>query len=335
MSDNQIDRNIRLTIGIPTFNGGQTLKTTLESIGRQLEGEVELLISDNASTDATPAIIREFQSRYPVSYFRNDHNVGFDRNLDLVVRRSRGRFVWIFADDNYMVENAIRTVLEIIDKAPEVAAIYVHSMRPYMQLEEDKITYSGDEFFKITNFGSGGITSNVVNKAVWEKTDLREYIDLVWEKTDLSDYRGSEWVHLGFLFKALCRYPAYIYRDDLYLELDAPKKSSLTYFATFLKLAKIAKTLPLYGYSKETQRRCCLRIKGGYWHYIPSAKAKGLKIGIKQLKECIRLYREFPSFWLIDLPIMLIPNFIYRVLWKIYCDFFKDNKLKPGIRKID
>lgn len=145
---NNIQNNIKLTIGIPSFNGEQTIRLALESIIRQVEEGVEIVISDNASTGKAPQTIHQFQKKYPIKYFRNSENVGFDKNVDLVVRRSTGRFVCLFTDD-YMMENAIEAVLEIIDKNPEVAEIYVHSLYPIIKLKEDKVC-SGDDFFGIT-----------------------------------------------------------------------------------------------------------------------------------------------------------------------------------------
>ena len=53
----------RLSLGLPVFNGEPFLQATLDSILAQTYGDFELLISDNASTDRTPQIIREYAAR--------------------------------------------------------------------------------------------------------------------------------------------------------------------------------------------------------------------------------------------------------------------------------
>lgn len=69
-----------LSIAIPTYNGAKYIREALDSIITQLDDvdeEVEIVISDNASTDQTPEIISEYQKKYPfIKYFRNDENLG-------------------------------------------------------------------------------------------------------------------------------------------------------------------------------------------------------------------------------------------------------------------
>jgi glycosyltransferase involved in cell wall biosynthesis len=89
---------IKLSIAIPTYNGAETIRETLDSIVSQLEDGVEIVVSDNASTDDTAEIVREYQASYPViRYFCNDENLGADRNFDLAVRRAQGEYAWLFA----------------------------------------------------------------------------------------------------------------------------------------------------------------------------------------------------------------------------------------------
>jgi glycosyltransferase involved in cell wall biosynthesis len=72
------------------------LKASIESIieGSKLlpDGEVEIVVSDNASTDDTEKIVMQLQKRYQwISYFRNDDNIS-DRNFPLVLQKANGAF---------------------------------------------------------------------------------------------------------------------------------------------------------------------------------------------------------------------------------------------------
>ncbi len=307
MVDNS--RNIKLTIGMPTHNGSQTIRITLDSIVRQLAPAVEIVISDNASVDNTAEIVREYQGRFPIiRYFNNNSNIGFDKNVDAVVRRAEGNFVWLFADDDFMQENAISHVLSIIEKYPDVAEIFVDSYKCCTNLKEDYLCQKGDDFFAITKFRSGGLSGNVVNKTIWEGTDLTSYI-------------GSGWIHVGFLIGALSKYPSLICRDSFKSELNNVTKrwgQNGSFFIAGIKVVKVYQAMKRYNYSKRIIRKAVLSIRGSYWRMIPSAKAKGLKVNKNLISECIKLYSGFPTFWLIDLPLFLIPNIIFRLLWKLY-----------------
>src|SRR4051794_15444571 len=70
-----------VTIGLAVYNGERYLREALESLVGQTLRDVEIVICDNASDDATEAICREFAERDPrVRYHRNATNIGGARN---------------------------------------------------------------------------------------------------------------------------------------------------------------------------------------------------------------------------------------------------------------
>src|SRR5262249_43627784 len=71
-----------LSICIPTYNRSHFLKECLRSLFAQTfdHSAVEVIVSDNASTDDTPNVVRKYAERYPiVKYVRNETNIGADR----------------------------------------------------------------------------------------------------------------------------------------------------------------------------------------------------------------------------------------------------------------
>lgn len=94
---------IFLSICIPTRNRAALLRELLESIVSQIEPDVEIVISDNGSTDETPRIIAEFRDRFPhFSYERHDPALRYDRDVLHVARQARGKFCRLLADDDRM-----------------------------------------------------------------------------------------------------------------------------------------------------------------------------------------------------------------------------------------
>jgi len=93
----------RLSLGLPVFNGEPFLQATLDSILAQTYGDFELLISDNASTDRTPQIIREYAARdRRIKCFRQSKNIGSGNNWTFVAMRARSEwFKWVSANDTY------------------------------------------------------------------------------------------------------------------------------------------------------------------------------------------------------------------------------------------
>ena len=75
----------RVSIGLPVCNGENYLKQALDSIMAQTYTDFELIISDNASTDRTAQICKEYANRDPrIRYYRNEKNLGAARNFNYV-----------------------------------------------------------------------------------------------------------------------------------------------------------------------------------------------------------------------------------------------------------
>jgi glycosyltransferase involved in cell wall biosynthesis len=114
-----------VTIGLPVFNGERYLASAIESILAQTFTDFELLLSDNASTDATPDICADFAARDDrVQFERNDANVGAAANFNRVFRRAHGRyFKWAAHDDLLEREYLARTV-EALRANPDAVAAH-------------------------------------------------------------------------------------------------------------------------------------------------------------------------------------------------------------------
>jgi glycosyltransferase involved in cell wall biosynthesis len=70
-------RNPSVSVCLPVFNGETYVADAIQSVLSQTFGDLELIISDNSSTDGTGALCREAAMRDPrVRYFRNDTNRG-------------------------------------------------------------------------------------------------------------------------------------------------------------------------------------------------------------------------------------------------------------------
>lgn len=91
----------RTSVGLPVRNGASYLREALDSLMCQTVDDFEVIVSDNASADETPALCREYAERYErIRYVRFDTNVGAARNFNHAFEQSRGRyFKWMAADD--------------------------------------------------------------------------------------------------------------------------------------------------------------------------------------------------------------------------------------------
>lgn len=95
--------NVTLVIGMPVYNGERFLPQALDSLLGQTFRDFELLISDNASTDATESICRSYAARDSrIRYVRQAENLGAVGNFKFVVEQARAEFfMWAAHDDQW------------------------------------------------------------------------------------------------------------------------------------------------------------------------------------------------------------------------------------------
>jgi glycosyltransferase involved in cell wall biosynthesis len=108
----------RVSIGIPVFNGADGLARTLECLCGQTLRDFEIIISDNASTDATPAICRRFAGDPRVRYVRQHRAIPVTDNFNFVLRQARAPyFMWAAHDDDRDAD-FIETLVAALDHHP-------------------------------------------------------------------------------------------------------------------------------------------------------------------------------------------------------------------------
>jgi glycosyltransferase involved in cell wall biosynthesis len=111
----------RASVGLPVYNGEAFLGAAIESVLAQTFEDLELIVTDNASTDGTPEIIRRYRAADPrVVVRRNEINLGAARNFNLAFQLSRAPlFRWMAADD-LLEPTCIERCVEILDADPGV-----------------------------------------------------------------------------------------------------------------------------------------------------------------------------------------------------------------------
>src|SRR5882672_4922425 len=118
-------QNPQVSVGLPVYNGERFLRQTLESIVVQTFSDIEVVISDNASTDTTEAICRELAARdIRIKYHRQQVNHGPFWNFSRVCRLSRGQYFLWMAYDDILLPTYIERCVGVLDKDPEVVLCY-------------------------------------------------------------------------------------------------------------------------------------------------------------------------------------------------------------------
>ena len=106
-----------ISVCIPTFDRRQYLKPLLESLVAEPGAErLQIVVSDNASTDGTEELCRSFSRGWPqVKYVRQPENQGPDRNFLSAVKHADAEFCWLFGSDDLPRPGAVARVLQLVD----------------------------------------------------------------------------------------------------------------------------------------------------------------------------------------------------------------------------
>jgi glycosyltransferase involved in cell wall biosynthesis len=107
-----------LTIGIPTYNRVNRLPRLLDSIVAQLPAEmrpiVEVLVSDNASTDGTPELVARYVKAHGIVSRRNPENLGYDGNVAAIAATAQGEFLWMMGDDDWLAPGSLERLAGLL-----------------------------------------------------------------------------------------------------------------------------------------------------------------------------------------------------------------------------
>ncbi|ABQ90760.1 glycosyl transferase, family 2 [Roseiflexus sp. RS-1] len=133
----------RVSIGLPVYNGERYLASALESILAQTFGDFEVIISDNASTDATPEICRAYMARDPrIRYVRNERNLGAAPNYNRVFHLARGMYFRWHAHDDLLAPTYLEQCVAALDAHPGV--VLCHSKTVFIDEHDRVIGYDED-----------------------------------------------------------------------------------------------------------------------------------------------------------------------------------------------
>lgn len=122
-----MNKDIILSVCIPTYNGGNRIEKCLDALAVSFGKltDVEVVVSDNGSTDNTSAILENYSKIGNYKVYHNQENLGFNENIRLLIDQyAKGKYCWIIGDDDYIDPDAIERVREILlDKKPEFISV--------------------------------------------------------------------------------------------------------------------------------------------------------------------------------------------------------------------
>ncbi len=112
-----------VTIAIPTYNrADRFLRDAIEGALRQTYPNIEVIVSDNCSTDDTEAVVRSYDDER-IRYFRQERNIGANNNFNFCLQQARGDYFLLFLDDDQIDEDLVETCMDAAEDRTDVGII--------------------------------------------------------------------------------------------------------------------------------------------------------------------------------------------------------------------
>lgn len=113
-----------VSLVMPVYNGEKHLREAIESILRQTFTDFELLVVDDASTDNTPSIIREYADVDPrVVYLKNRNGKGIAGGLNTGLQTAQGKFIARADADDINRPERLEEQVRFLQEHPEIVLV--------------------------------------------------------------------------------------------------------------------------------------------------------------------------------------------------------------------
>ena len=116
---------LSLSVALASYNGERYIGEQLDSIARQTRLPDELIVSDDASSDSTPALVRDFAQRapFPVRFLQHER-LGSTRNFELAITACKGDIIFLCDQDDVWYPDKIKVIEAAFINRPEAGAVF-------------------------------------------------------------------------------------------------------------------------------------------------------------------------------------------------------------------
>jgi abequosyltransferase len=321
------------SICIPTYNRADCIGECLNSVVSQLTEDMEIVILDGASTDATAEVLEPFLKSYPaIRFIRRNRNYGIDADILKVVELAQGEYCWLLSDDDQLEPGAVRRIRSCLEQQAGLGGISVNSQAfdktmsyqirtvpaiAHGQINGDHLFTDRNECFSMLGIHFGYLSAQVVHRPLWQQ---------VARASDVAPYLGSCWIlvyMIGRMLEANSRWlyihePLVRYRsgnDSFAGRMGTLRRQKVTHDA----YAKVLHGLFARG-SSVSRRVLRILVEDRMPRTLANTKANGASLYLQARLWIMytERYWRYPAYWWKVVPLFAIPNFVYRGVRSLY-----------------
>ena len=316
-----------LSFCIPTRNRAKYLREMLESVAAQITSDVEVVISDDGSTDETQEIIESFRACIPCLVAqRVDPPLRYDRNLLHVVSLARGNYCWLFGDDDRLEPGGLAAVLEALKTEPELTGLTTDRISYDSALEkkipvralkqqQSALFQNANEAFVLLLDRLGFLSCQIVNRTLWNEVVRQENLERYF----------TGYVQLYIIARMLVQAPRWQFLATKCVGFRADNDS----FRVLGQFGRLQMDVcgyetivgDVFGRDSRLYHAAMSEIARTHArHHIVTAKRMGAPLSFfrQALALCVKHYARYSSFWLQTFPVLIMPRGVMLALRGLY-----------------
>ena len=264
---------VKLSICIATLNRAAFLDETLDRIISQAGEQVEIVVTDGASTDNTEDVVKKYQATFSrLKYLRLKAKGGLDQDYDKTVGLAEGVYCWLFSDDDVLKPGAVQSVLNNLEKGHALIVVNAEVRNSdlstiieprLLKMKSDRV-YSqteGEQLFGDTANYLSFIGGVVIRRDLWMARKKEEYF-------------GTFFIHLGVIFQSALPGTSLVIAEPLIsIRYGNATWSARSFEIWMFKFPKVIWSFPHF--SDEVKRRVYPREPWKKWERLLRYRASG------------------------------------------------------------
>lgn len=311
-----------LSICIPTYNRARFLVNSIESLYQQMDDElyrqVEVMVSNNCSTDNTDAIVKEYIDKgMPITYFENKVNIGADGNFLQCIRYAKGKYVLLLGDDDLLLKGSVATLANILSR-DGYGLVYI-SGRPYAER-----TAAGPDIASVDLIGQ--TYTNINRFLMMEHISITFISGNIFNKTILPEfnfdaYRQSNLLQVPFFLHAACRAEKNLFLTERFIATggDGDNNGGYGLFTVFgVNLFDIFYSFKEYGITDDTIEYIANRMLLQFLPEFILISRKKRNFLAEPITVLEKYHRNNWRYRYVDYPLYTMPFFLAKMYFLVY-----------------
>jgi glycosyltransferase involved in cell wall biosynthesis len=155
-----------LTIAVPTWNRAVILEISLKALLAnilEVKEDIQLIISDNGSTDHTVSVVESLLNDYPgidVVFYKQQENTGYYGNFRKCRELATGKYFWLLSDNEMILPGSLVNILKELKLTSDAGLIYLNNLPSGYPLVNRKLSF--DRLFEERNYKLTFISSCIM-----------------------------------------------------------------------------------------------------------------------------------------------------------------------------